>query len=112
MPLQCTARNPCRLPPSLTANILAPSRSAHWEISMATEPARPPQNTVALGTGLGVFLVWWTMAITCFWSAYRGYDHGRYDWGLMWGLIGLLLAAAGTAAMLGTWWHLSRVRDS
>ena len=78
---------------------------------MATESAGPPQNTVALGAGFGIGILWWVMAVTCFWSSYRGYDHGRYDWGLIWGLIGLLLAAAGTAAMVGTWWHLSRVRQ-
>jgi hypothetical protein len=79
---------------------------------MATESNHPPQNTVALGSGFGIGLFWWVMAITCFWSAWRGYDHGRFDWGLLWGMVGLLLAAAGTAAMFGTWWHLSRVHDS
>ena len=78
---------------------------------MHTEDARPPQNTVALGTGFGIDILWWIMAVTCFWSAYRGYDNGRFDWGLIWGLVGVLLAAAGTAAMFGTWWHLTRVRD-
>lgn len=78
---------------------------------MATEDPRPPQNTVALGAGFGIGILWWLMAATCFWSAYRGYAHDRHDWGLIWGLIGLLLAAAGTAAMFGTWWHLSRVHD-
>lgn len=78
---------------------------------MHTEDARPPQNTVALGTGFGIGILWWIMAVTCFWSAYRGYDNGRFDWGLIWGLVGVLLAAAGTAAMFGTWWHLTRVRD-
>ena len=78
---------------------------------MATSAARPPQNTVALGAGLGIFLLWWLMAVTCFWSSWRGYAHGRYDWGLMWLVIGLLLAAAGTAAMAASWWHLSRVHE-
>lgn len=78
---------------------------------MATESAQPPQNTVALGAGFGIGLLWWAMAATCLWTAYNGYDNGRFDWGLMWGLIGLLLAGAGTAAMVATWWHLTRVRD-
>jgi hypothetical protein len=90
---------------------LAAVRFSSSEISMASQNPAPPQNTVALGTALGIFLFWWWMAITCLWSSYRGYSHGRYDWGLIWGLIGLLLAAAGTAAMFGTWWHLSRVRE-
>ena len=48
---------------------------------MATESTSPPQNTVALGAGFGIGILWWVMAVTCFWSSYRGYDHGRYDWG-------------------------------
>jgi hypothetical protein len=78
---------------------------------MHTEDARPPQNTVALGAGFGIGILWWIMAVTCFWSSFRGYNHGRFDWGFTWGLIGTLLAAAGTAAMFGTWWHLTRVRE-
>lgn len=77
---------------------------------MATESAQPPQNTVALGVGFGIGLLWWAMAVTCLWTAYTGYGNGRFDWGLIWGLVGLLLAGAGTAAMVGTWWHLTRVR--
>jgi hypothetical protein len=77
---------------------------------MATESAQPQQITVALGAGFGIGLLWWAMAVTCLWTAYTGYSNGRFDWGLIWGLIGLLLAGAGTAAMVGTWWHLTRVR--
>jgi hypothetical protein len=78
---------------------------------MAAHPNRPPQNTVALGIGFGIGIFWWVMAITALWSAVRGYGNERYDWGLAWGLIGLLLLAAGTIAMAGTWWHLTRVSD-
>lgn len=78
---------------------------------MATGSSQPPQNTTALGAAFGIGILWWVMAVTCFWSSFRGYNNDRPDWGLIWGLIGLLLAAAGTAAMFGTWWHLSRVRD-
>jgi hypothetical protein len=78
---------------------------------MASETARPPQNTTALGVGFGIGVLWWLMAGTSLFSAARGYGNDRYDWGLVWGLIGLLLLAAGTAAMVGTWWHLTRVGD-
>jgi hypothetical protein len=78
---------------------------------MASETRRPPQNTIALGAGFGIGLLWWIMAGTAYWSAFRGYSNDRWDWGLAWGLIATLLLAAGTAAMVGTWWHLTRIRD-
>lgn len=77
---------------------------------MASESTRPPQNTVALGVGFGIGILWWLMAGTSLFSSIRGYGNDRYDWGLVWGLVGMLLLAAGTAAMVGTWWHLTRVR--
>lgn len=77
---------------------------------MAQDKTGPPQDTFALGTGFGIGLFWWLMAGTCLWSSFRGYSNDRWDWGLAWGLIGLLLFAAGTAAMFATWWHLTRVR--
>jgi hypothetical protein len=79
---------------------------------MTTESTtRPPQNTTALGVGFGIGILWWLMAGTSLFSAARGYGNDRFDWGLTWGLIGVLLLAAGTASMVGTWWHLTRVRD-
>jgi hypothetical protein len=78
---------------------------------MASENSHPPQNTVALGVGFGIGVLWWLMAGTAYWSAFRGYSNDRYDWGLAWALIASLLLAGGTAAMVGTWWHLTRVRD-
>jgi hypothetical protein len=68
----------------------------------------PPQNTVALGTGFGIGILWLLMAGTSIWSAARGFANDRSDWGVTWGLVGILLLAAGTAAMVGTWWHLTR----
>jgi hypothetical protein len=76
---------------------------------MTSEDARPPQNTAALGVGFGIGILWWIMAGTALWSSFRGYSNDRHDWGLAWGLIGLLLLAAGTISMVGTWWHLTRV---
>lgn len=71
--------------------------------------ARGPQNTTALGVGFGIGVLWLVMAVTSLWSAVRGYLHGRTDWGIAWGLVGLLLLAAGIAAMVGTWYHQTRV---
>ena len=70
---------------------------------------RPPQNTIALGVGFGIGILWIVMAATSLWSSFRGYMNGRWDWGLAWALVGLLLLAAGVAAMVGTWWHQTRV---
>jgi Na+-driven multidrug efflux pump len=78
---------------------------------MASESTRPPQNTAALGVGFGIGVLWLLMAGTSLFSSYRGYANDRHDWGLVWGLVGLLLLGAGIAAMVGTWWHLTRVRD-
>jgi hypothetical protein len=64
---------------------------------------------MALGVGFGIGVLWLVMAATALWSAFRGYMNGRWDWGLAWALIGLLLLAAGLAAMIGTWWHQTRV---
>jgi hypothetical protein len=79
--------------------------------TMARTTSGPPQNTVALGVGFGIGILWWVMAVTALWSSARGYGNERYDWGLAWGLVGLLLAAAGTIAMVGTWMHLTRRTD-
>lgn len=90
---------------------ILPAFSTDTETRMASETTRPPQNTAALGTGFGIGILWWLMAGTSLYSSFRGYSNDRHDWGLAWGLIGLLLLAAGTAAMVGTWWHLTRIRE-
>lgn len=71
--------------------------------------ASGPQNTVALGAGFGIGVLWLIMAGTSLWSSARGYLNGRSDWGLAWGLVGILLLAAGAAAIIATWWHQTRV---
>lgn len=68
-----------------------------------------PQNVVALAAGFGIGLLWVVFAVTCLISALRGFSNDRPDWGFAWGLVGLLLLGAGTAAMVGTWWHQTRV---
>lgn len=70
--------------------------------------SRPPQNTLALGTGFGIGILWLLMAGTSLWSSFRGYANDRTDWGIAWGVVGILLLVAGIAAMFGTWWHLTR----
>lgn len=76
-----------------------------------TSHPTPPRNPVALGVGFGIGVIWLLMAGTSIWSAARGYFNQRYDWALIWGLVGLLLLGAGIAAMVGTWWHQTRIRD-
>lgn len=71
----------------------------------------PPRNNAALLAGFGIGIFWVIMGITALWSSVRGYNNHRYDWGLAWGLIGLLITAAGMIAMIATWWHLTRVHD-
>ena len=60
--------------------------------------SRPPQNTTALGIGFGIGVLWLVMAATALWGSIRGYLNQRWDWGLAWALIGLLLLAAGPTA--------------
>lgn len=68
-----------------------------------------PQNVAALAAGFGIGIVWVILAVLCLLSSASGYANGRLDWGLGWGLVGMLLLAAGIAAMVGTWWHQTRV---
>lgn len=63
-----------------------------------------------LGTGIVVGVLWLLMAAATLWSAIRGAANGREDWALAWGLVGGLLLVAGLAAIIGTWWHETRVR--
>lgn len=70
-----------------------------------------PRNPTALAAGFIIGVLWLIMAATSIWSAVRGYLNERYDWALLWGMVGLLIGAAGVGAMVGTWWHLTRVHD-
>lgn len=64
----------------------------------------------ALGTGIIIGVLWIAMAAVSLWSSARGFLHDRLDWGIGWGLVGVLLLAAGLAAIIGAWWHEYRVR--
>jgi len=94
------------------SGILAPEQPVHEserydKRAMATPSG--PQNVAALAAGFGIGIVWVVFAVTALLSAARGYANGRLDWGIGWGLVGVLLLAAGIAAMVGTWWHQTRV---
>ena len=67
------------------------------------------QRTIALAVGFGIGFLWLALGGAALLSAAEGLANGRSDWGLGWGLVGILLAAGGGAAAIGTWWHQSRV---
>jgi hypothetical protein len=62
-------------------------------------------NPLALAAGFGIGVLWIAMAIWCFAAAIKGFNDGRNDYGLVWSIVGTLLAGAGGAALVGTWWH-------
>lgn len=66
-------------------------------------------RTFALVPGLVIGAVWVVLAGLALWMSARGYAHDRSGWGLGWGLVGTLLMGAGLAALIGSWWHNSRV---
>lgn len=66
-------------------------------------------STVVLAIGTGIGVLWVAMASAAFYSAAEGLAADRSDWALGWGLVGILLLAAGIAAAVGTWWHERRV---
>lgn len=74
---------------------------------MSDQPG--PQNVGALAAGFGIGLLWVVFAVAVLISAIRAYANDRSDWFNVWGLVGVLLLAAGIAAMVGTWWHQTRV---
>ncbi|HEX7119233.1 MAG TPA: hypothetical protein VF212_10620 [Longimicrobiales bacterium] len=65
---------------------------------------------LAYAAGLGIGLLWIALAIVTLRSAAQGFIYDRPDWGVGWGLVGILLLAAGAIAVIGTWWHLNRVK--
>ena len=66
-------------------------------------------NKLALTVGFGIGLSWIVMALYILVNAFAGISDSRPDYGLAWGLAGILLLAAGVAALIGTWWHVLRL---
>ena len=74
---------------------------------------KPMPKAVATLPGFIIGLLWLAVALANIWTSYQGYANGRSDWGLGWGLVGFFLLAAALSALVGTWWHNSKVaRDS
>ncbi|HEX6938984.1 MAG TPA: hypothetical protein VF158_06190 [Longimicrobiales bacterium] len=65
---------------------------------------------IAYLAGFGIGAAWIALALLALRSAAQGFVYDRSDWGVGWGLVGTLLLAAGTIAIVGTWWHLNRVK--
>lgn len=65
-------------------------------------------NKLAIAAGFGIGVLWIAMALWCLYSAIAGFSDNRPDYGLAWSLVGVLLLAAGSAALIGTWWHQLR----
>lgn len=65
---------------------------------------------LAFAVGLAIGVTWVVLAVMALRSAARGFAYDRMDWGVGWGLVGILLLTAGTAAVVGTWWHQFRVK--
>ncbi|MGQ0562435.1 MAG: hypothetical protein ACT443_11235 [Gemmatimonadota bacterium] len=62
-------------------------------------------NKLALAAGFGIGVLWVAMALWCLVAGVNGFSDERPDYGLAWTLVGVLLLAAGSAALIGTWWH-------
>ena len=73
---------------------------------MAGNGHRP--NKLALAAGFGIGGLWILLALYCLYSASIGAANSRPDYALVWGLVGTLLLAAGSCALVGTWWHVLR----
>jgi hypothetical protein len=83
-----------------------PARGVYSPVMRET---RPFPKALGYLPGFVIGVLWIGMAAAVLWTAARGYAHGRSDWGLGWGIVGVLLLAAGIAALVGTWWHNFRV---
>jgi hypothetical protein len=75
---------------------------------MAATPDRRHKHAI-MGLGALIGIVWIALAGAALWSSVNGFTAERSDWGLGWGLVGILLLAAGLAAVIGTWNHQYRV---
>jgi hypothetical protein len=65
-------------------------------------------NRLALLTGFGIGVTWIAAALYTLVRAMGGFGTSRPDYGVAWTAVGILLLAAGCAAVIGTWWHQLR----
>lgn len=65
---------------------------------------------LAFGAGFGIGILWIIISVRTLISAADGFANQRPDWGVGWGVVGILLLAAGVSAVVGTWWHDRMVR--
>lgn len=68
-------------------------------------------RTTIMGIGAAIGILWIAMAAAALISAAEGARNGRLDWLFGWGLVGVLLLAAGVAAIGGTYIHQYRLKD-
>jgi len=61
--------------------------------------------------GFVVGLVWLVFAVGAFKNSAAGWSAQASDLGFWWGVIGVLLAMAAAAALLGTWIHTRQQHD-
>jgi hypothetical protein len=75
--------------------------------------ANVEEKSVKIGVAAGflVGIVWIAMALAALHQSHWGSSHGRSDWSLAWGLVGVLLLTAGVAAIAGALHHRSLVRN-
>jgi hypothetical protein len=76
---------------------------------MATSEEKSVRLGVAAGFVVGI--IWIAMALTALWQSHWGSSAGRKDWALAWGLVGVLLLAAGVSAIAGALHHKNLVES-
>ena len=69
-------------------------------------------NRMALLTGFSIGGIWVLAALYTIVRALGGFGDSRPDYGVAWITTGVLLLAAGVAAIVGTWWHQLRPREN
>jgi hypothetical protein len=70
---------------------------------------KPTPKLIATLPGFLLGLLWLAIALLNIWTSYQGYANGRSGWGLGWGLVGFFMLAAALSALIGTWWHNTKV---
>jgi hypothetical protein len=80
---------------------------------MERQMANEEEKSVTLGVAAGfvVGVLWIAMALAALGQSHWGSAHQRSDWSLAWGIVGVLLLAAGVAAIAGALYHRSMVRN-